>query len=157
MPTFSRSWLAMSTAPVLSKLICRVSTYGRSGCGGGCCGFGITVTLGTSAATRSRKATASFMSSNDASGRGSATRANGDAPWSGNWASSCRCTYSDWEPSTSKPPPVRLPDWLSARCTEGTRRRIQTANTAQRNLRRLLLTRIMNCWMGSPRFLPGVS
>ena len=40
MPTFCRSCLATSTAPVLLKSSCRVTTYGRSGWGAGCCGFG---------------------------------------------------------------------------------------------------------------------
>src|ERR1700694_5006147 len=36
----------------------------------------------------------------------------------------------------------------------GASRSSHAANTAQRYLRRLLLRRIMNCWMSNPRFLP---
>ena len=41
--------------------------------------------------------------------------------------------------------------------TEGISSSTHAANTAQRYLRSLLLMRIMNCWMGTPHFLPGVS
>ena len=83
--------------------------------GRGLRGLGTTLTLGTSAATRSSCATAVFMSSNEASARGAATNANGDAPWSGKCCSSSVCTCSDCEPATSNPPPVRFPDWFSPR------------------------------------------
>jgi hypothetical protein len=50
-----------------------------------------------------------------------------------------------------------LPDSVNARYTDGTSRSSHAANTAQRNLRRLQLNRIMNCWMTNLGLLPGVS
>jgi hypothetical protein len=40
---------------------------------------------------------------------------------------------------------------------EGTNKSSQTAKTAQRYLRRVLLKRIMNCCMANSHFLPGVA
>ena len=120
----------------------------RSGCGPAWRGRGISV------AVRHRppaeRVGHSGSSAYVASGRGAATSASRGS-LAGKWSSSWYWTFSDCEPAprTATGECSRT----GSECQPHGRNQGGGPNTSQRALRRLLLRRIMNCWMAvSPHF-----